>query len=79
MTEIQSVISNYINRYLVNVGALSKLCDLLTINDPRILLVTLEGLENILKVGQDAQPSKGRGSLENPFVQIIEEANGKYL
>ena len=66
------------HRYLVNIGALPRLCDLLTIKDPRILLVTLEGLENILKVGQETQV-RGRPPFENPFVQIIEEANGKYL
>jgi hypothetical protein len=37
-------------RYLVDVGAVRPLCDLLTVPDVRIVTVALEGLENILKV-----------------------------
>jgi hypothetical protein len=38
-------------RYLVDVGAVRPLCDLLSVPDVRIVTVALEGLENILKVG----------------------------
>jgi hypothetical protein len=37
-------------RYLVDVGAVRPLCDLLSVPDVRIVTVALEGLENILKV-----------------------------
>lgn len=37
-------------KYLVDVGAIKPLCDLLTVQDVRIVTVALEGLENILKV-----------------------------
>jgi hypothetical protein len=37
-------------KYLVTVGCIKPLCDLLTCSDPRIVTVALEGLENILKV-----------------------------
>lgn len=37
-------------RYLVDVGAIKPLCDLLSTPDVRIVTVALEGLENILKV-----------------------------
>ena len=36
-------------KYLVSVGAIKPLCDLLTCSDPRIVTVALEGIENILK------------------------------
>ncbi|KAJ3026747.1 UNVERIFIED_CONTAM: Importin alpha subunit (Karyopherin alpha subunit) (Serine-rich RNA polymerase I suppressor protein) [Siphonaria sp. JEL0065] len=39
-------------RYLVEQGVIKPLCDLLTINDPRIVQVALDGLENILKIGE---------------------------
>lgn len=35
---------------LVECGAVKPLCDTLTVNDTRIIIVALEGLENILKV-----------------------------
>ncbi len=36
-------------KYLVNIGCIKPLCDLLTCSDVRIVTVALEGLENILK------------------------------
>lgn len=41
-------------RYLVDCGAIKPLCDLLSTPDVRIVTVALEGLENILKVGQSS-------------------------
>ena len=46
---------------------------MLTVQDPKIVLVTLEGLENILKVGQQ---DMGRNDGVNPFSVLIEEAYG---
>jgi hypothetical protein len=37
-------------QFLVQCGAIRPLCDLVTVNDARIVTVALEGLENILKV-----------------------------
>ena len=37
-------------KYLVDVGCIKPLCELLTCSDVRIVTVALEGLENILKV-----------------------------
>jgi importin subunit alpha-1 len=60
-------------RYLVNQGCIKPLCDLLTCSDARIITVALEGLENILKVGEkDAAATKG----VNIYANIIEEAEG---
>lgn len=60
-------------RYLVQVGCIKPLCDLLTCSDARIITVALEGLENILKVGEkDAKQTGG----VNQYGTLIEEAEG---
>ena len=41
-------------KYLVDVGCIKPLCELLTCSDVRIVTVALEGLENILKVCRQA-------------------------
>ena len=48
-------------RGLVDAGCIKPLCDTLTVNDTRIIIVALEGLENILKVcqgGEDDRPCR---------------------
>jgi hypothetical protein len=60
-------------RYLVNQGCIKPLCDLLGCNDARIITVALEGLENILKVGE--KDSKATGGM-NLYANLIEEADG---
>ncbi|CAI8042619.1 Importin subunit alpha-7 [Geodia barretti] len=58
-------------RYLASIGCIKPLCDMLTVQDSRIVTITLEGLENFLKVGQiDA------GGAVNPYSLLIEEAYG---
>lgn len=60
-------------RYLVDQGCIKPLCDLLTASDARILTVALEGLENILKVGdKDARDRNGM----NIYATHIEQADG---
>mmetsp|Transcript_16550 Transcript_16550/g.22970 ORF Transcript_16550/g.22970 Transcript_16550/m.22970 type:complete len:519 (-) Transcript_16550:531-2087(-) len=60
-------------KYLVSEGCIKPLCDLLTCSDARIITVALEGLENILKVGEkDAKNTNG----VNQFSNYIEEAEG---
>ena len=63
------------HRYLVSVGCIKPLCDMLTVQDARIVIITLEGLENILKVGQNDAASNGG---VNPYSLLIEEAYGKF-
>jgi len=60
-------------KYLVSKGCIKPLCDLLTVSDARIITVALEGLENILKVGEKEAKSTG-GS--NQFATLIEESEG---
>ncbi|KAL3626572.1 hypothetical protein CASFOL_030121 [Castilleja foliolosa] len=59
--------------YLVNQNGIKPLCDLLVCPDPRIVTVCLEGLENILKVGE---AEKGNTRDVNYFAQLIDEAEG---
>lgn len=61
-------------RYLVSQGCIKPLCDLLACPDPRIITVCLEGLENILKVGE-AEKAAGAGEF-NYCAQLIEDAEG---
>jgi importin subunit alpha-1 len=60
-------------RYLVQQGCIKPLCDLLTCSDARIITVALEGLENILKIGE--KDAKSVGGL-NQYSTLIEEAEG---
>lgn len=60
-------------RYLVDQGVIPPLCDFLTAMDIKIIQVALNGLENILKVGeQDAQAIGGI----NRYAVAIEECYG---
>jgi len=54
-------------RFLVSQGCIKPLCDLLACNDNRIILVALEGLENILKVSDIDN---------NQYTSLIEAADG---
>lgn len=51
------------------------MCDLLTVMDSKIVQVSLNGLENILRLGE--QESKQNGTGINPYCALIEEAYGK--
>jgi len=61
-------------RYLVNLGCIKPLCDLLTVMDSKIVQVALNGLENILRLGE--QEAKQSGTGINPYCGLIEEAYG---
>lgn len=58
-------------RYLVSAGCIPPLCSLLTSSDARIVSVALEGIDNILRVGdRDAQDDV------NAYAEEVEEADG---
>lgn len=64
-------------RYLVSQGCIKPLCDILTTGDNRIIQVALDGLENILKIGDlDKQAT---GSSNNEYAIYVEEAGGMEL
>lgn len=61
-------------RYLVQQGCIKPLCDLLGCMDNKIIQVALDGLENILKVGEmDKSPETDN---LNRYAVYIEEAGG---
>ncbi|KAL4980081.1 armadillo-type protein [Aspergillus desertorum] len=63
-------------RYLVTQGCIKPLCDLLACPDNKIIQVALDGLENILKVG-DMDKEAGQGDAHvNRYALFIEEAGG---
>jgi hypothetical protein len=60
--------------YLVSRGCIPPLCDLLKVADVKIVTVALEGLENILKVGESKKNELGLP--ENPHAIHVENAGG---
>ena len=63
-------------KFLVAQGCIKPLCDLLACSDSRIVIVALEGLENILKVGKgDAQMVAELNGV-NQFAHFVDEAEG---
>lgn len=62
-------------QFLVGEGCIAPLCDLLVCPDPRIITVCLEGLENILKVGE-ADKEMGLNGGINIYAQQVDECDG---
>uniref|UniRef100_A0A7N8X3P6 Importin subunit alpha n=1 Tax=Mastacembelus armatus TaxID=205130 RepID=A0A7N8X3P6_9TELE len=63
-------------RYLVSLGCIKPLCDLLTVMDSKIVQVALNGLENILRLGEQEAKQENSGTGVNPYCSLIEEAYG---
>ncbi|KAJ9496556.1 Importin subunit alpha-1 [Exophiala xenobiotica] len=66
-------------RYLVSQGCIKPLCDLLACPDNKIIQVALDGLENILKVGEmdkEAADARAPEAQVNRYALFIEEAGG---
>jgi hypothetical protein len=60
-------------RYLVAQGVIPPLCDLFTCPDPKMIMVAMEAIENILRVGKkDAASCNGT----NKFSEHVEECGG---
>jgi len=65
-------------QFLVEQGCIPPLCELLTVMDPKIIQVALNGLENILRLGEiKAKSPAGNGV--NSYAVAIEECYGMYL
>lgn len=62
-------------QFLVSQGCIKPLCDLLICPDPRIVTVCLEGLENVLKIGE-ADKEMGLNGGVNLYGQMIDECEG---
>lgn len=64
-------------RYLVSQGCIKPLCDMLNTGDNKITQIALDGLENILKIGElDRQQEPGAN---NVYAMYVEEAGGMEL
>lgn len=63
-------------RYLIEQGCIPPMCDLLTIMDVKIVQVALNGLENILRLGE--QDAANIQNNVNPYAVLIEECYGKF-
>ncbi|KAJ4306257.1 Importin subunit alpha-1 [Collariella sp. IMI 366227] len=63
-------------RYLVAQGCIKPLCDLLACPDNKIIQVALDGLENILKVGDLDKQAAGDTDSINRYALFIEECGG---
>lgn len=62
-------------RYLVSQGCIRPLCELLKTMDNKIVQVALDGLENILKVGEEDKNAAGAGAI-NSYAAFVEECGG---
>eukprot|EP01090_Pellita_catalonica_P015436 TRINITY_DN4193_c0_g1_i1.p1 TRINITY_DN4193_c0_g1~~TRINITY_DN4193_c0_g1_i1.p1 ORF type:complete len:320 (-),score=62.98 TRINITY_DN4193_c0_g1_i1:159-1118(-) len=58
-------------KYLVDLGCIKPLCDLLLASDVRLIRTVLETLENILSLGEN----EAMQLCANPFVEAVEEAD----
>eukprot|EP00735_Rhodelphis_limneticus_P006324 TRINITY_DN18714_c0_g1::TRINITY_DN18714_c0_g1_i1::g.20471::m.20471 TRINITY_DN18714_c0_g1::TRINITY_DN18714_c0_g1_i1::g.20471 ORF type:complete len:531 (+),score=204.84,sp/Q9SLX0/IMA1B_ORYSJ/60.04/0.0,Arm/PF00514.18/1.8e+02,Arm/PF00514.18/1.3e-10,Arm/PF00514.18/2.8e-12,Arm/PF00514.18/3.2e-10,Arm/PF00514.18/2.2e-07,Arm/PF00514.18/3.6e-08,Arm/PF00514.18/2.3e-12,Arm/PF00514.18/2.3e-11,Arm/PF00514.18/6.2e-06,HEAT_2/PF13646.1/0.058,HEAT_2/PF13646.1/3.3e-08,HEAT_2/PF13646.1/0.00023,HEAT_2/PF13646.1/0.00 len=66
-------------QFLVQQSCIRPLCELLKFPEPKIVKVALEGLENILKVGEQmkqAQFEAGNKEANNPYAEYVESAGG---
>lgn len=62
-----------LSSYFVDQGCIPPLCDLLTVMDAKIIRVALNGIENILKIGENDSKIDGN---PNKYALIIEENFG---
>lgn len=62
-------------KFLVSQGCIRPLCDLLTVNDSKIVSIALEGLENILKVGEAESKETGTHNLMATYIAEAEGLN----
>ncbi|XP_022847363.1 probable disease resistance protein RXW24L isoform X2 [Olea europaea var. sylvestris] len=63
-------------KFLVHEGCIERMCDLLfNPNEVHVIKICLEGLENILKLGE-AEKNQGNPEDVNVFAQMIEDAGG---
>lgn len=61
-------------RALVSMACIGPLCALFDCNDAKVVIVAMEGIEKILKVGESDAESMGNGV--NMYAQYVEECGG---
>ncbi|KAG2272700.1 hypothetical protein Bca52824_067255 [Brassica carinata] len=63
--------------FLVKQDCIKPLCDILTSSDTQVVMLCLEALEKILKVGEACNTRHAEGQTNvNPHAQLIEDAEG---
>ncbi|XP_010495334.1 PREDICTED: importin subunit alpha-1-like [Camelina sativa] len=62
-------------KYLVEQGCIKPLCNLLRCVDPKIIILCLKALENILKVGEEEKNLGNTGDM-NHYAELIDDAGG---
>ena len=62
-------------RYLVSLGCIKPLCNLLTEMDNKTILVSMNAIDDILKIGEQDQETAGPGAI-NIYASIVEDAGG---
>jgi hypothetical protein len=68
------------NRNLVSHGCIVPMCNMLESAEPATVEAILEGMENILRVGDvDARRNWGWNAGVNPFIQVIKQEGGDAL
>jgi len=60
-------------RYLVGQGVIAPMCELFKCPDPKIVLVAMEGIENILRVGKKDAPKYNN---VNQYAENVEQCGG---
>lgn len=60
-------------RFLAETGVIPALCGLFSCTDPKIVMVALEGIENILRAGKR---ESAKSCSVNPYTDAIEECGG---
>jgi len=60
-------------RYLVSQGVIQPLCELFACDDPKIIMVAMEGIENILRIGKQEAAERG---VDNKYAEWVEECGG---
>jgi len=60
--------------YLLSCGCMKPLCDLMSVQDGKIVSVALDAIERILRVGKEKQQENGLA--DNPVVALVEQADG---
>lgn len=62
-------------RYIVHSGVIKPLCDILSSHDNKIILISLEGIENILKSGMNDIYTTESGEV-NPYAEMFDQCGG---
>jgi len=61
-------------RYLAHQGVIPRLCDLFACPDSKIIMVAMEGVENILRVGK--ADGERAGDNHNQYADMVEQCDG---